>query len=197
MSGCSPSRRIAVRRKTRSIPFAGDRNALIGGGRESYNGVGGPARLLPAFAVSGSGNAGAAASQSGRITIPAAVFAPTTDNVDYTNLGYCLSTSGAAGTFVAPLSFSAGVVRIRRLNLHGFDNAPWEICLSLWRVAPAATSLVGMGGVCTTNVPANQQVATTSAVEPRRVNTPAQAPYLSVTVPPRLSFCGAAALFDH
>ena len=134
----------------------------------------------------------------GKIMIPASAFIPTTDNWDYSNSGYYLTTIGGSGNFSAPLVFPVPVVRIRKITLYAYDNtAGGNICATLFRSQPLTDDEATAGGVCTSDNATDPQVVGTTGIDPRRVNTAVHGPYLWVTIDPNTDFYGVQVVYSY
>jgi len=131
------------------------------------------------------GAGGAAAEEpratTGSIMIAAAAFNPTTDDWDYNNNGIWL-TSATGGTFIAALSFPVPVVSIRRITLYAYDNGADSVCVSLLRASPPIGSETLAVSMCSAESVTDPQVVSTTAINPKAINTAAQSPYLWLTL---------------
>jgi hypothetical protein len=127
------------------------------------------------------------------ITIPAAAFQPSSDSTGvHYNPGYKLTTD-ISRTFVAPLSFEAPVVYVKRITLVAYDNLPYsgtgffsdlqlqvpfgEICAFLMRSTPMSDSYEFMSSVCSDGTGTLVRAFTQRAFTVRRI-TGAYGPYL-------------------
>jgi hypothetical protein len=117
------------------------------------------------------------------ISIPVAAFNPTTGGLDFTSQGYGLWLNAGSGTFVAPLFFEAPVVTIKRITFYGWDNSTSDMCLSLYREAPATSANELMGQVCSTGAMAGDRTFTLSALFPRRIPSGTYGGYLEIHLP--------------
>jgi hypothetical protein len=131
------------------------------------------------------------------ITIPAAAFQPVTNQTwAYFNRGHKLTTEGAM-LFVAPLSFEAPVVYVKRITLVAYDNLPYggdipaadeiprvpigEICAFLLRATPMSDSNEFMSSVCSDGTGTLVREFTQRVFDVRRI-TGAYGPYLLLWV---------------
>jgi hypothetical protein len=133
------------------------------------------------------------------VTIPAAAFQPSYGQIPYySNWGHKLTT-GNAELFVAPLSFEAPVVYVKRITLVAYDNLPDDISTSIYfpginqafhhgttcafveRATPMSDSFEFMGGVCSDGMGTLVREFTQRTFDVRRI-TGAYGPYLLLWV---------------
>jgi len=155
--------------------------------------------LLVALPLSvGAGGAAAEAPRAttGSIMIPAAAFTPSSNDWEYDNSGLDLITS-TGGNFLAPLSFPVPVVNIRRIILYALDNTGAAVCLTLYRSSPATDHEVLASWTCTTDSTDDPQVVSTTAINPKAVNTAVQAPYLWVNLGPGHALYGVKVIYSY
>lgn len=122
------------------------------------------------------------------ITVPAAAFAPATDNFDYSNYGYRLASNAGVARFTAPLYFEASEVIVRRLTLYAYDNnMAGEVCVTLYRTIPTIRSETSMGAVCSNAAfLEDPRVFVQQTLDPRRIPV-GYGPYLYLDLPGPLS----------
>ena len=133
------------------------------------------------------------------IMIPAAAFIPTRDDWDYYNGGLYLNAATGNSMFQAPLAFPVPQLNIRRITLYAFDDtAAQDVCASLIRSDPRNGAYgTGMGQVCTSDSALTPQVATTTAISPRRINTATYGPHLLVIVDPETTLYGVKVTYTY
>ena len=134
------------------------------------------------------------------LMIPAAAFGIGDGTVD--NAGFAMKPDGpsAAGA-IAALSFPVSEVNIRRITLYAYDNnAGGSVTVSLMRsdpkedpVAPITQGWVGTSGASTMQ----PQVATTTDISPRRVNTAIHASFLEVSMAPGTHLYGVKINYSY
>ncbi|MFH1329359.1 MAG: hypothetical protein ABIJ48_01675 [Actinomycetota bacterium] len=135
---------------------------------------------------------------TGKIMIPTASFTPTTDNLDYSNLGLMLYMNSGSGRFLAPLVFPVQEVNIRKIVLYAYDySGTGQVCATVFRASPPTAGQLNLGGVCTTDSTADPQTPSTSVISPRRVNTAVTGPYLWVSIDSGLVFYGVSVLYNY
>lgn len=86
------------------------------------------------------------------VTIPGGAFVPTDDDTGYQNDGDQMVVVGpsTSGEFIAPLSFEAQEVKIKKMVLYAYDNGAGSACASIYRTTPATGGDQEMGQVCST-----------------------------------------------
>jgi len=121
------------------------------------------------------------------IMVPAAAFTPSADTFQYLNNGWIIEAQ--SGVFVAPLQFPVQQVSIRRLTIYAYDHMSTggqttDVCVYLFRSAPANAAVITQGEVCTFGSSATDpQIFSTTAISPRSVNTAVHGSYLWVFIP--------------
>ena len=117
--------------------------------------------------------------QTATLVVPASDFFPTSDDWSYRSVGYLMGSG--YGSYAAPVDFPMAEVKIKKITLYAFDMDPFDICLSLYRSAPAAMAPVSAGMVCTSGTSTtNPQVLPTTDLDPRSVNAAFHGSYLLV-----------------
>jgi len=99
------------------------------------------------------------------MTIPAAGFTATNDNMNYDNIGFNLYAVGSGGaSFSAPLFFPVdlGHVKITKLTFWAYDNGIGEVCVALYRAQLRTANEVQMANKCS---------GAASTTDPRRFAT--------------------------
>ena len=159
--------------------------------------------LLVTVALSVPGDGGQAAAVEPRtvtasLMIPAAAFTPTNSNFGYAFTNRELVATGGFAYFVAPLTFPVPVVDIQRLTLYAFDNgAGASVAVDLYRTEPAGATFRYTGGVFTADSPNDPQVVSSTAFNPRRVNTALHGAYLRLYLVPGLMFYGVKVQYSY
>jgi len=159
--------------------------------------------LLVAAVLSLPGDEGQAAAVEPRTTtanimIPAAAFTPTNSNFGYAFDNRELVAAGGFAYFVAPLTFPVPVVDIQKLTLYSFDNgAGTSVAVDLYRTEPASAAFRYTGGVFTADSPNDPQVVSSTAFNPRRVNTALHGAYLRLYLVPGLKFYGVKVTYSY
>ena len=135
----------------------------------------------------------------GKIVVPAAAFIPTTDNWNYDSVGWSLGMVSGSGGFTAPLSFPVPVVNIRRVTLSAYDNSGVSsACLHLERAKPlTAGSTSMMPELCTADSTDHPEKVTTTAIDPRRINTVNHGPFLLVWLGPNTGLYGVQVVYSY
>ncbi len=106
------------------------------------------------------------------MTVPAAAFVPSNDQIEYLNAAYYLTTLTGFSSFIAPLQFPYPEVTIKRVTLHAYDNGPVDMCLWAGRARPATGAQVIMGSACSTGQSATDPRSfTTTAITSGTVNS--------------------------
>jgi hypothetical protein len=145
------------------------------------------------------GQAGAAEPRTvtGNIMVPAAAFAPTAEDGDFSNNGFVLG-AGEFVNLVAPLSFPVQTVNILKMTLYAQDtSAPGDICVRLFYAYPPGGGAAWAGEVCTANNPANPQAVSSTAISPHRVNTAVRGPFLWAMVHPGTGLYGVKITYSY
>ena len=131
------------------------------------------------------------------ITVPAAAFAPATDNFDYSNYGHRLVSNSGSARFSAPLYFEAPTVIVRRLTLYAYDNSmAGDLCVTLYRTIPSIGSETSMGEVCSTDAFLDDPRVFVQRTLDYRTITGAYGPYLYLNIPGPLSGAVGYAFYD-
>jgi len=113
------------------------------------------------------------------IMIPAPVFTPARSGLDYNNNGSDVSLASGSGDLLAPLSFPAAVVNIKKITIYALDNNPAaKLCVTLYRTKPLQPE-ENAGEVCTGDS-SSFQIRDLTTLSPRRVNTALQGSHLRV-----------------
>ena len=157
--------------------------------------------LLVAVLLGPAGADGALAAAEPRVTvasimIPAAVFIPFSDYVQYQYGTFLQAPSG--GSFSAPVSFPVAEVDIRRITIYAYENSiSWSTCAWMYRANPAVPVAAGLGAVCTQDSSADPQVRSSTAISPRHVDTAVHGPYVMVALAPGTRLYGVKVTYSY
>ena len=132
----------------------------------------------------------------GKIMLPAAAFDPVDDDANFVNDGFRLYMMTGSSNFVAPIPLPIGQVSIRKLTLFGWDNEQGsEVCAKVYRAQPTTGDEKQTGFVCTIDSAKDPQKPASNAINPRRVNTGTQGPYVWVSLGPDVTFYGVQVVY--
>jgi hypothetical protein len=132
------------------------------------------------------------------IMVPAGAFIPVRTTDGYQNAGTLLWTD-AGGEFLAPITFPVPIVNVRRITLYSLDTgSAGEVCVSLYRTRPTEGSEdTAAFGLCSTDDPTDPGVVSTTAIDPRRVNTTTQSAILSVFMSGEVGLRGVKVTYTY